>query len=97
MYGKKEVRKIKCTIMNIDELKQRALQGDAEAQFELGKAYECGRDVVVNLWESVRMAMDIISDMIADAEEDEKPKRIGFFMQEDETANGNDIAAVAKK
>ncbi len=47
--------------------------------------------------ESVRMAMDIISDMIADAEEDEKPKRIGFFMQEDETANGNDVAAVAKK
>lgn len=47
--------------------------------------------------ESVRMAMDIISDMIADAEEDEKPKRIGFFMQEDETANGNDVAAVANK
>ena len=40
--------------MNIDELKQRAAGGDAEAQFELGKAYECGRDVVVNLWESVK-------------------------------------------
>ena len=40
--------------MNIEELKQRASQGDAEAQFELGKAYECGRDVVVNLWESVK-------------------------------------------
>ena len=47
--------------------------------------------------ESVRMAMDIISEMIADAEEDEKPKRIGFFMQEDENSNGNDVAAVAKK
>ena len=43
------------------------------------------------------MAMDIIADKIADAEEDEKPKRIGFFMQEDETANGNDVAVVAKK
>ena len=40
--------------MNIEELKQRATSGDAEAQFELGKAYECGRDVVVNLWESVK-------------------------------------------
>lgn len=40
--------------MNIDELKQRAAAGDAEAQFELGKAYECGRDVVVNLWETVK-------------------------------------------
>ena len=40
--------------MNIDELKLRAASGDAEAQFELGKAYECGRDVVVNLWESVK-------------------------------------------
>ena len=40
--------------MNIEELKQRAAAGDAEAQFELGKAYECGRDVVVNLWESVK-------------------------------------------
>ena len=54
MYGKKEVRKVKCTIMNIEELKLRAAAGDAEAQFELGKAYECGRDVVVNLWESVK-------------------------------------------
>ena len=32
-----------------------------------------------------------------DAEEDEKPKRIGFFMQEDEPVNGNDVAAVVKK
>ena len=40
--------------MNIDELKLRAASGDAEAQFELGKAYECGRDVVVNLWEAVK-------------------------------------------
>ena len=40
--------------MNIEELKLRAASGDAEAQFELGKAYECGRDVVVNLWESVK-------------------------------------------
>ncbi|MBR3616309.1 MAG: hypothetical protein IKL56_06780 [Bacteroidaceae bacterium] len=40
--------------MNIEELKLRAAFGDAEAQFELGKAYECGRDVVVNLWESVK-------------------------------------------
>lgn len=35
--------------MNIEELKQRAAGGDAEAMCELGKAYECGRDVVVNL------------------------------------------------
>ena len=40
--------------MNIDELKQRAATGDAEAMCELGKAYECGRDVVVNLWEAVK-------------------------------------------
>lgn len=40
--------------MNIDELKQRAAAGDAEAMCQLGKAYECGRDVVVNLWESVK-------------------------------------------
>lgn len=40
--------------MNIEELKQRAAAGDAEAQFELGKAYECGRDIVVKLWEAVK-------------------------------------------
>ena len=40
--------------MTIEELKQRAAAGDAEAMCELGKAYECGRDVVVNLWESVK-------------------------------------------
>lgn len=40
--------------MNIDELKQRASTGDAEAMCELGKAYECGRDVAVNLWEAVK-------------------------------------------
>lgn len=40
--------------MNIKELKKRAAAGDAEAMCQLGKAYECGRDVVVNLWESVK-------------------------------------------
>ena len=45
MYGKKEVRKIKCTIMNIEELKLRAAAGDAEAQFELGKCYDKGEDI----------------------------------------------------
>ena len=48
MYGKKEVRKIKCTIMNIEELKQRAAAGDAEAQFELGCAYEAGDGIQRN-------------------------------------------------
>ena len=40
--------------MNIEELKKRAAASDAEAMCELGKAYECGRDVVVNLWEAVK-------------------------------------------
>ena len=35
-------------------MKKAAEQGDPECQYELGKAYECGRDVVVNLWESVK-------------------------------------------
>lgn len=42
MYGKKEVRKIKCTIMTIEELKQRAAASDAEAQYNLGIAYQFG-------------------------------------------------------
>ena len=48
MYGKKEVRKIKCTIMNIEELKKRAAAGDAEAQFELGGNYWGGLGVEQN-------------------------------------------------
>ena len=52
--------------------------------------------------ESVEMAMDIIADKItreAEAEaEAEKPKKIGFCVPEqNENANGNDVAAVAKK
>ena len=50
--------------------------------------------------ESVDMAMEIISDKIAsEAEEEaEKPKKIGFCVYEqNETANGNDVAAVANK
>ena len=49
--------------------------------------------------ESVDMAMEIISGKIAsEAEEEaEKPKKIGFCVYEqNETANGNDVAAVAK-
>ena len=34
--------------MNIEELKQRASQGDAEAQFELGCAYEVGDGIQRN-------------------------------------------------
>ena len=50
--------------------------------------------------ESVRMVIEIISDKIAsEAEEEaEKPKKIGFCVYEqNEPANGNDVAAVAKK
>ena len=50
--------------------------------------------------ESVDMAMEIISDKIAsEAEKEaEKPKKIGFCVYEqNEPANGNDVAAVAKK
>ena len=48
MYGKKEVRKIKCTIMNIEELKKRAEAGDAEAMCDLGMAYFHGLGVEHN-------------------------------------------------
>lgn len=48
--------------------------------------------------ESVEMALDIIRDMIADAKEDEMPKKIGFCVPEQsEGVNGGDVAAVAKK
>ena len=48
--------------------------------------------------ESVDMALDIISDNIADNAEGEKPKKIGFCVPEqNENTNGNDVAAVAKK
>ena len=43
---------------------------------------------------SVDMALDIIRDMIADAKENEKPKRVGFCMPESET---DDAKITAKK
>ena len=48
--------------------------------------------------EAVAMAMDIICDMVTSADEAEKPKKIGFCVPEqNENANGNDVAAVTKK
>ena len=50
--------------------------------------------------EAVAMAMEIICDKIADDDKDdaEKPRQIGFCVPEqNENANGNDVAAVAKK
>ena len=44
---------------------------------------------------SVDMALDIIRDMIADAKEDEKPKRIGFCVQEND-ANNETVQIAAK-
>ena len=44
--------------------------------------------------ESVDMALDIIRDMIADAKEDEKPKKIGFCMPEEDN---NEVKITAKK
>ena len=48
--------------------------------------------------ESVRLAFDIIGDMVTSADEAEKPKKIGFCVPEqNENTNGNDVAAVTKK
>ena len=48
--------------------------------------------------ESVQLALDIICDMVTSADEAEKPKKIGFCVPEqNENANGNDVAAVTKK
>ena len=48
--------------------------------------------------ESVGMALDIVRDKIAETNEDEKPKQIGFCIPEqNENSNSNDVAAVAKK
>lgn len=44
--------------------------------------------------ESVRLAFDIIGDMVTSADEVEKPKKIGFCVPEqNENTNGNDVAA----
>lgn len=40
--------------MNIEELKQRAAAGDAEAQFNLGGNYWCGLGVEQNYEEAVK-------------------------------------------
>ena len=48
--------------------------------------------------EAVRLALDIICDMVTSADEAEKPKKIGFCVPEqNENINGNDVAAVTKK
>lgn len=48
--------------------------------------------------ESVRLAFDIIGDMVTSADEAEKPKKIGFCVPEqDKNENDNDVAVVAKK
>lgn len=48
--------------------------------------------------ESVRLAFDIIGDMVISADEAEKPKKIGFCVPEqNESVNGNNVAAVVKK
>lgn len=47
--------------------------------------------------ESVGMALDIIRDKIAETTEDEKPKQIGFCVQESATVEKEDLKISAKK
>lgn len=47
--------------------------------------------------ESVGMALDIVRDKIAEAAEDEKPKQIGFCVQESTAVEKEDVKISAKK